>query len=288
MIKKCDNELLALSKKEINEINKIQLNIFKYFINICEKNDLKYYAVHGTLLGAVIHKGFFPFDDDIDVAMPRSDYDKLIKIMQSEKNAPYFLQSNDIESDYPLVFGKMRDSKTTFIQPILNDFNINKGIYIDIFPIDFLPQNKFVELILKLKGKLCTIRIADRFEKEKSFFKKIVILISKLLIPKWNTAIRMKNRLYSSCKNSSYCMLYGGKNKESKILYDLFGNGKVVEFEDINIRIPDKYEEYLNIIYTDYKNYNPAEKLMRNIDEVEVSANIVDTENSYVNYIADK
>lgn len=285
MKKKCDDGLLALSQNEISEINRIQLGIFKYFINVCKENNLKYYAVHGTLLGAVMHKGFFPFDDDIDVAMPRKDYDKLIKIMQADRVDYYYMQCNDIESDYPLVFGKMRNSKTAFIQPILNDFNINKGIYIDIFPIDFCPRNKFFECILKIKGKICTIRIADRFEKKKSIAKELVIQFSKILIPKWNFAMKIKNRLYSSCKENDFCMLYGGKTKESKIRFDLFGNGKIIDFEDIKISIPEKYEEYLNIIYTDYKNYNPAEKLMRDENMVEVSANIIDTEKSYIEYI---
>ena len=121
---------MNINKKQMDEINNVQLKIFKEFVSVCKKLNLRYYLVHGSLLGAVKYNGFFPYDDDIDVAMPRKDYEIFIREGQNFLSNNLFVQSNLSEKDYPLVFAKVRDSKTCFIQPLIKNLNINKGIYI--------------------------------------------------------------------------------------------------------------------------------------------------------------
>lgn len=277
-------ELLCISQDEMTKINKIQLEIFKEFIHVCDTLNLKYYAVHGTLLGAIKYNGFFPLDDDIDVAMPRKDYEIFIKEGQKFLTKNLFIQSHNTEKEYPLVFAKLKDSNTAFIQPVLDNFDINKGIYIDIFPVDYYFSNMIREKVSTIKDKILTLRVSERFNTPKSTIRKIAIVVSKLFYPNWYRAMNKKNNLYSKNKKNDYCIVYGGKPSERNIRFDIFGEGKAIKFENMKIVIPQKYDEYLKIIYGDYNNYNPAEKYMKDDGKVEISANIIDTKKSYKEY----
>lgn len=273
---------MNITQEQMNDINNVQLKMFKEFACVCNKLNLKYYAVHGTLLGAYRCNGFFPFDDDIDVAMPRKDYDIFIEKGQQMLKDNYFIQCNKTEADYPLVFTKLRDSETTFIQPVLKKLNVNKGIYIDIFPIDFYSNS----LTLKIKEKLLSARISNRLNANKrSLLKKIISLLSCIIYPNWYSAMKKKDNLYVNMKKSENCIVYGGKIYEKNIPFDLFGNGTILDFEDIQISVPSNYKEYLNIIYGDCESYSPSAKYMVSDNLVEISADIVDTKKSYREYI---
>lgn len=122
---------------KLNEIRKVQLDLFKKFIEVCEKYDLSYCLFYGTLLGAVRHKGYVPWDDDVDVLMPRGDYDRLLTMADKVFESPYFLQTP--ESDEECFYGgysKLRDSSTTGIEERNYGKRCNQGIWIDVFPLD--------------------------------------------------------------------------------------------------------------------------------------------------------
>lgn len=120
---------------KLKELRSVQLDILKKFINFCEKEKLTYYAIFGTLLGAVRHGGFIPWDDDIDVALPRSDYDKLRK-MANKFETPYFLQTPENSPNTPKSYFSLKRGDTTYIPDINRCFAGNFGIGIDIFPLD--------------------------------------------------------------------------------------------------------------------------------------------------------
>lgn len=133
--------------KDVKRLWAVELDLLKEFIRVCNKYHLKYYAIGGTLLGAIRHKGFIPWDDDIDVAMPRKDYVKLQQISKTEFTPPYFFQ--DEYTDPGALFGhaKLRNSSTTiispgYIDPKHGDVCINAGVFIDIFPMDNMPDDK--------------------------------------------------------------------------------------------------------------------------------------------------
>ena len=138
-----------MNKEEQEKLKQIELNLLVCFKEICEKHKLDYFLTGGTLLGAVRHKGFIPWDDDIDVGMPREDYETFLRVASSCLPDGIFLQTRKTDPEVPFNFAKLRDSRTTFIETSIKDLDINHGVYIDIFPIDYFPASKF-QLILLL------------------------------------------------------------------------------------------------------------------------------------------
>ncbi len=276
---------MDLTYDEMLEVNKVQLEIFKQFISVCQKLNLKYYMVHGSLLGTIKLNGFFPFDDDIDVAMPRKDYNTLIKRGQAMMPQNIFIQSYKSEIDYPLAFAKIRNTNTAFIQPTMSRLNINQGIYIDVFPIDYYPENKFLQKWYMIKERFYGIRISERlhYKDEQPIWKTIMRTASKIICPSWRKAVERRAELYSGSKKSNLVISVGGKTSERGIAKTLFGKGFYHSFEDVSVICPSKSKEYLIQIYGEYENYNPAKKYMNDDNTVTVSAEIISTKESYRN-----
>lgn len=126
--------------KKMKQVWAVQIDLVKKLLEVCQKHNLKIWADGGTLLGTVRHKGYIPWDDDIDMAMMREDYDKLIAIGQKEFKHPYFLQSGYVE-EFNRGFARLRNSNTTGIMPCDINLNFNQGIFIDIFVYDAVPNN---------------------------------------------------------------------------------------------------------------------------------------------------
>lgn len=129
--------------KKLGAVKKIQLDILKVFAQLCEKWDLSYCVFYGTLLGAVRHHGYVPWDDDVDVLMPRKDYDRLLELAPNIFEYPYFLQTplSDTECFYG-GYSKLRNSNTTGLEVRNEGHNCNQGIWIDIFPLDYVLEEE--------------------------------------------------------------------------------------------------------------------------------------------------
>lgn len=138
----------------------MQMELFQFVDSICRKYNIAYYAIGGTLLGAVRHQGFIPWDDDIDLAMFRSDYERFVKYAMMEMKAPVFVQSPESETDYALSHIKIRNSSSTGATRFDFEFNYNKGVFIDVFPIDNIPDNPEKKVQLK-EGVLKYRKILD-------------------------------------------------------------------------------------------------------------------------------
>lgn len=113
----------------------ILFDLLVKFDEVCQKHNLTYFLYAGTLIGAVRHNGFIPWDDDIDVCMLRSDYEKLL-FLKYEFEKPYFLQTHDTDSQYYQTIAKLRNSQTTAFNKITGYQGFNQGIFLDIFPLD--------------------------------------------------------------------------------------------------------------------------------------------------------
>lgn len=126
---------------EMKKVWAVELDLLYEFSRICEKHQLKWFAHAGTMLGAIRHKGFIPWDDDIDVVMPRIDYEKLCGIAEKELSYPYFLQNEDSDPLFGKLFSKLINLQTTCIEYSDKDSPSKHCIFIDVFPYDHIPDD---------------------------------------------------------------------------------------------------------------------------------------------------
>lgn len=139
-----------LVSKQMKEVWAVLLDLLAEFDRVCKKNDIKYFASGGTMLGAIRHKGFIPWDDDMDIMMFRKDYNKLCEVGPSEFKDPYFFQNKLTDPYCGMFMSKLRNSNTTALTPEemkpINKFS-NRGIFIDIFPLDNIPNSEEERLL---------------------------------------------------------------------------------------------------------------------------------------------
>lgn len=129
-----------MDSRILNKLHDEMLVIYNEIARICEKYDLTYFVVGGTLIGAVVHKGYIPWDDDLDIAMPRDDYDKFIEIYRKENSDRFLLHHSTTDENYWLPFAKLRLKNTIFLEEKRKNVTAPSGIYVDIFPFDYAPE----------------------------------------------------------------------------------------------------------------------------------------------------
>lgn len=141
-------------KLEKNYKRKLQLKILdivKDIDKLCKENNIDYYIIYGSALGAVRHKGFIPWDDDFDIGMTYDNYVKFLKLCEEKLDQEnYYLQTYEKEENYYLSFAKIRDITTTLIEEGNKNIDIIRSVYVDVFPLVGVPNNKFKENILKI------------------------------------------------------------------------------------------------------------------------------------------
>lgn len=133
----------------LHKLQLTQLGILKVFDRFCREHDLKYSLYAGSLLGAVRHKGFIPWDDDLDVCMSRSDYDRFIALWEQEQPEGYILQNKENSPNFWQSFTKIRKDHTTFLQEQREAGQYHTGIFMDVFPLDRMPNGKLKQMTFK-------------------------------------------------------------------------------------------------------------------------------------------
>lgn len=251
---------MELTKEQLEGLKQKELELLRIFIRICKERKLRYYILGGTLLGAVRHRGFIPWDDDIDVGMPRRDYERFLRHGQQHLPKGFFLQTHLTDPDYPPNFAKLRNSSTTFVERSLKGRRIHHGIYIDIFPLDFYPDHG--RHLFSLKSLLLKLRITDAFAPgDMKRRTKLVRRLSRILYPSISQAVIAREHLFRSVTNGKYIANHcGAWGKKEIVPAHWYGEGTTLSFEGIQVNAPSEYHSWLTQVYGDYMQLPPAEK----------------------------
>lgn len=252
---------------DLQKIKNIELSILDYIVDLCDKNNLTYYLAYGTLIGAVRHHGFIPWDDDIDIWMPRRDYEKLCNLWP--KDGHYRLGECERDADYIYPFAKVWDERTRIKERnTLSSYQF--GIFIDIFPLDDLPDDpQRMRKYLKKNEFLEKCRVRSMFSRKSSGHKNPLITLCRYLF--WYL-LRMIGTSRLARILNRRAQKHNGKKAVwmgSLVNQDLdneccpaswFGEGAWVTFEGRTYRAPAQYDKVLTNAYGDYMQLPPKEQ----------------------------
>ena len=268
------------SQKMTKELQKVEMEMLSVFIEICRKHHLKYFLIGGSCLGAIRHQGFIPWDDDIDLGMPRKDYEKFCEIAPKELGSSYFFQNFDTEPNCGLVFGKIRKNGTILSETYSYHIDMNQGVWIDIFPYDYVYENRFHRNLhfycyLLIKN-MYIIRCGYKNPRPQNKLFSILYNVAKILsqILPLSVYIKLLKRMMICCKDSKLVFPFGGAYpKKDVIPKDWINNLYEVNFEEELCCVFSKSDNYLKQLYNNYMQLPPVEKRkggMHNIYEVKL------------------
>lgn len=254
----------------MKEVWAVELDLLYRLDRLCEKHSLRHCIAYGTLIGAARHGGFIPWDDDLDVFMPREDYDRLCNIAPKELEEPYFFQSEKTDYGIARSFARLRNSATTGIQKMEDSSYIryNQGIFIDIFPLDRVPINaeerkNYGNRILSLRNKAIalsswTTRYCPKLTSN-PVKKALAPFFSKLFyafkIPNpYIHKIEKESLRYRDRKDTLLCLLWWyDPNRECLYKPEWFEHYREIPFEMLSTLAPVEYSDVLEVDYGDWR-----------------------------------
>ena len=253
-----------MKKITSEEIKKMQLEMLEYIQKICKEHNINYYASGGTLLGAVRHSGYIPWDDDIDIFVLYKDYKQLIDILVNDDKYDVVLpeKTNNVKN----LFAKLCYKNTIIKEKVYKNV-CEVGVFLDIFPLYNMPDDdkereKYVSKICSAV-KRYNLSIPRSTENKKSFFRKMLIIMYITIHPNWKKQrweILKLAEKYQNCNTEyiGYPMSVYGKRDVYKSA--LFRDSIKMKFENLDIECPIGYDEYLKSLYGDYMKLPPVEK----------------------------
>lgn len=252
---------------ELQDIKKIELDMLLYIHNICEERKINYFLCAGTLLGAVRHKGFIPWDDDIDIVLPRPDFDKLMSVLQQQEKYNLIDPVEDCNY-YP--FAKLCDKRTwlkeRYYPPIQK-----MGVYIDIFPLDGFPvdygqRKKHSDKLNKYWNRVVDCYRLPKDYRDKNELKRFGKIVRHYLLlfifgqEKLKQSLKRQMLKYPYQESEYVGYAFTQYNERFVHLKRYYDKSILLEFEGFKFKAPSEYDKYLEELYGDYMKYPPMDQ----------------------------
>ena len=273
-----------MDKYDINDLHRKMLEMIKDFDEFCASHDIKYYLMGGSALGAIRHSGFIPWDDDFDVFMEPDDYNKLVALSNQFSKKYYF--QRECSKECPIMYAKLKMNGTTFIEIADIDNSIHQGIFIDIFCLHNAPNSFFKK---KIQFYLAKLLIAEclykNHYKAKTLLKKIQVLSGHILCSIFGfDKIYRKVKKYDKYNTKEVTHLFGkAKFKSTHFSREFLGVPRCVKFENLNLPVPERVENYLTIVYGNYSVQPSQDKINNSVHSIYFNPSI-----DYRDYLREK
>lgn len=278
-----NQKLYEFTPETLRKLQLKELDTLVYFKEFCDKNNLLFYLCGGCCIGSLRTGGFIPWDDDIDILMPRDDYEKLYKLWDNDKNERFKLLRTDEKIFTGNIFTTIVDTETTCVKANQAHLDIPFGIMMDIFPIDGCPKGKFKRTMQKLNAMIYSLFLAQIVPENHGG---IMALGSKFLLSivkspkarekKWrNAERRMSKYKIADCEYITE-LCEGVHSMQPEYPKEWFASAVYREFEGLQMPIPVGYDPYLKKAFGDYMKLPPEDKQKPHHDMI-----LVDTERSY-------
>lgn len=269
---------MIISSDELSAIKSKELEMLDIFIKICEEHNIDYFLSGGTCLGAIRHKGFIPWDDDIDISMLRKDFIKFEAACKEELPYPFFLQTMDTDPYCGLVFAKIRNTQTEMVENYCKNVQMQQGIWIDIFPYDAIPDDpkkrrEYLSKVSFLKN-LYIVKSGYSMPKGKPIGQHVAFYIAKLFalfIPIKTISSKLYKEMtrYNESQNCSCVFPVGGAYGPAKEIKPkgMLDSYCYVEFENRKCKTLSNYDEYLTQNYGNYMEL-PSEENRKTVHDL--------------------
>lgn len=244
----------TIAPSTLEEVQAQGLSMLKEISEVLEKNNLRYLVFFGTLLGTIRHKGTIPWDDDIDITMPREDMEKLREIAPEIFNENYFYQDYTSDAEYPSIYSKIRNNNTTFIEEGYKKLRVmNHGMFVDIFPADWYDVDlKTNPYKLKLVKTIKSVLIS-----QKCWYTSKPKKLLAALFPR-NLTFKFVEKLFKGMDpkgKHTHRYIFSKPFDES-----IFDDYIMADYGNIKVRVPRDYDKCLTQIYGDYMKLPPIER----------------------------
>ncbi len=264
----------VLTPEQFRKMQLVELDMLVELDRVCRENNINYRITGGTLLGAVRHKGFIPWDDDADVNMLREDYEKFKKIAYKLNPDICYFQDHDTDPEYRWGYGKIRRTGTKYIRVGQEHLKCKTGIFIDVFPLDNVPDSTIGRILQDFHcfvlRKIAYSEVGRVSDKESPFARKIYALLSKIPIDFVHDCIKAMTKNNRNADHNDVRVLSfkaAGKLYTKNSLYSRYGVKKEwlrefreYDFEGKKLMGPKNYDDYLRYMYGDYMKLPPENK----------------------------
>ncbi|MBR3173787.1 MAG: LicD family protein [Eubacterium sp.] len=268
-----------MDKKTLEKIHIIQVDMIKKLHNYCKEKKLNYSVICGSLLGAIRHKGIIPWDDDVDIALIREEYNELVRLLKKDPIEGLYIQDYSTDPYYYQPYAKLLKNNTEYIEGFRKNNKSKSGVFIDIFPLDYIKKpgmkkTKFRRTISRFITFAIWNKEGCHMEREGS--KKLINGVSKIIsvLPKSLLIIIQNKLVIRKRKDKKYVASMFSSNYETDRLYfEVSDFESLIElpFEDTVVNAPKNWKENLTRLYKDYMALPPEDKRNSGHDVYKVS-----------------